>query len=143
MKKETTTLTKVQKMAWLQIFLIVGQAALGILAMVNTAQPEPGGEASSINTLNQLVVLLLIAFAIPALLVLISAAQLTKPITKEIKDQVKTAYRTQKAVFVICVLATIPSLALAFNGFWVFLADCIFGIFSWTVMRKELKVAVN
>lgn len=143
MKHKTTKLTKVQKMAWLQIVLILGQFSLGFLAMVNTAQPEPGVETPSINTLNQLVVMLVMAFAIPALLVFMSAIQLVKPITESTRDQVKAARKIQKSVFVICVLAAIPSLALAFNGFWVFLADCIFGFVSWGVIRKDLKEAVK
>ena len=143
MKQKTTKLTKVQKLAWLQIVLIVGQFSLGILAMVNTSQPEPSVEASSINPLNDIVVALLIAFGIPATLVLISANQLRKPITQEAKGQVKTALRMQTSVFVICVVALIPSLVLAFNGFVVLLADCIFGIFSWFAIRNELKEAVK
>lgn len=143
MKTKSTKLTKVQIFAWWQIVLIVGQLSLGLLAMVNTAQPEPGVETPSINTLNQLVVMLVMAFAIPALLVFMSAIQLVKPITESTRDQVKTARKIQKSVFVICVLAAIPSLALAFNGFWVFLADCIFGIVSWSVIRKELKESLK
>ena len=143
MKQESTNLTKVQKLAWVQIVLIVGQLSFGLLALFNTAQPEPGVETPSINTLNQIVVLLLFAFGIPALLVVVSAIQLTKPITEELKGNVKTAQRMQKSVFVICVVATIPSLTLALNGFWVFLADCIFGIFSWIVMRKEIREAIK
>lgn len=143
MKQKLSKLTKVQKLAWLQIVLIVGQFALGILVLVNTSMPEPGVETPSFNTLNQIVVLLLFAFAIPAILVLLSAAQLTKPITDETKNQVKAARGLQTTVFVICVLATIPSLVLAFNGFVVFLADCIFGIFSWIVIRQELKETVK
>lgn len=142
MKQESTKLTKVQIFAWCQIVLIVGQLSLGLLAIFNTAQPEPGGEAPSVNTLNQIVVLLVFAFAIPALFVLLSAIQLTKPITEGNKGQLKTALKMQKSIFVICVVATIPSLALAFNGFWVLLADCVFGIISWIVIRKELKEAM-
>jgi hypothetical protein len=143
MKQESTKLTKVQKLAWVQIVLIVGQLSFGLLALFNTAQPEPGVETPSINTLNQIVVLLLFAFGIPALLVVISATQLVKPITDATRGQVKTALKIQKGIFVICVVATLPSLALALNGFWLLLADCIFGIISWTMMRKELKEVVK
>ena len=143
MKQESTNLTKIQKLAWVQIVLIVAQLSLGLLALFNSSQPEPGEETPSINTLNQIIVLLLFAFAIPALLVVVSAIQLTKPITEESKGKVKSAQGMQKSVFVICVVASIPSLTLALNGFWVFLADCIFGIFSWIVMRKEIRDAIK
>ena len=139
MEQKYSKLTKVQKLAWLQIVLIVGQVVLGFVAFVNTAKPEPGVEASSINPLNQIIGIFLVVFGVPAVLVLSSAAKLTKPTGALPASEVKTAFKMQTVVFMICVIATIPSMSLAFNGFWLVLADCIFGIISWVVIRKELK----
>lgn len=126
---------RLQITALVQIILISIQLGLGFYLLVISAIPEFGG--SSVNTFNQIAVLLFAAFLAPAIPTLISASVLCKSPSKVTDEALRSARRKQMLLFVFCILALVPAISLAINGFWPFAIDCVLGIIFWVIVNKE------
>lgn len=142
MKSNLATLSRIQKLAWTQIALIALQFVAGVWVLLSSSNPDPEVD-SSVNTYGQIAGLIFGVFLIPAIPVVLSAFVFIKPTSQLTQQQIKGAFVTQTFVFAFCVFTVLPALQLAFNGFWVFFADCSFGFLSWFVLRSELKSKEN
>lgn len=141
MNDKNTDLNKVQIIAGAQLALIITQLFLGIALLVVSSVPEYSD--SSVNTYNQIVILLFFVFLIPAIPTLTSAFTLIKPLERTSKESRNVARKSQLFVFIFCVVTLPPAIGLATNGFWVFMADCILGIISWSLVGKDLKASAK
>jgi hypothetical protein len=129
--------SRLQIIAGFQLASIIIQLGLGIAVLVVSSVPEFSDQ--SVNTYNQVAVMLFIVFLVPAIPTLTSARTLIRPLEMiEAKTRV-SAYKTQLFVFIFCLVTLFPAIGLATNGFWVFMADCILGIISWVFVRQDLK----
>ncbi|MEO0313073.1 MAG: hypothetical protein RL140_303 [Actinomycetota bacterium] len=133
MKKSNQGISKLQGLALGQLGLIGLETVLGVIAA--TSFPNEGGN----RIFNSLVTMLLIAFAIPAFMTIFSAAKLAKPKAKITPQEAKSAFGTQKALFIICILLLVPAIFLALNGFVFFALNCVLGIGIWPMVNKESK----
>jgi cobalamin synthase len=100
-----------------------------------TAFPNEGGN----GIFNTLVAMLLFAFAIPAVMTFMSAGTLALPKERSSEQARKSAFGTQKGLFVLCIVLLVPSIALALNGFVFFAINCVLGIVLWPLMKKEIN----
>lgn len=139
MKNNNEAFSRLQIIAGFQLVSIIIQLGLGIAALVHSSVPEFSGQ--SVNTYNQIVVLLFMVFLVPAIPTLTSAWILVRPFEKIAVETRKTAYKTQLFVLIFCVVTLLPAIGLATNGFPVFAIDCILGIISWVFVSKDLKPA--
>ena len=139
MKKKNSALSRLQIIACFQLASIIIQLGLGIAVLVVSS--VPGSPDQSVNTYNQLAVMLFIVFLIPAAPALISASILVRRPELVPKETLVGARKLQLFAFGFCLVALLPAVGLATNGFWVFMADCILGIISWILVRKDLKKA--
>ena len=137
MNNKNKQLSRLQIIAGFQLSSIIIQLALGIVVLVVSSVPEFSDQ--SVNTYNQIVVMLLIVFLVPAIPTLTSAWTMIRPLEVIPAKTRVTAYKTQLFVFIFCLLTVVPSFFLATNGFWVFFADCVLGIISWFLVRQDLK----
>ena len=126
-------ITRLQALAIGQLALVASETVLGLLAM--TAFPNEGGN----GIFNTLVAMLLLAFAIPAVMTFYSAGILVKPKEKIAPSAAKSAIAMQKALFIVCIVLVIPSISLAFNGFVFFALNCVAGLVLWPMVNKESK----
>jgi heme A synthase len=126
-------ITRLQALAIGQLALVGLETVLGILAI--TAFPNEGGN----GIFNTLVAMLLFAFAIPAVMTFMSAGKLALPKERSSEQAWKSAFATQKGLFVLCIVLLIPSISLALNGFVFFAINCVLGIVLWPFVNKERK----
>lgn len=139
MKKKNSALSRLRIIAGFQLASIIIQLGLGIAVLVVSSVPESPDQ--SVNTYNQLAVMLFIVFLIPAAPALISASILIRRPELVPKESLVGARKLQVFAFGFCLVALLPAVGLATDGFWVFMADCILGIISWILVRKDLKKA--
>jgi uncharacterized membrane protein YozB (DUF420 family) len=137
MNNKNKQLSRLQIIAGFQLSSIIIQLALGIVVLVVSSVPEFSDQ--SVNTYNQIVVMLLIVFLVPAIPTLTSAWTMIRPFDKIPAKTLARTHKTQLFVFIFCLLTLAPSFFLATNGFWVFFADCVLGIISWFLVRQDLK----
>lgn len=124
-------ITRLQALAIGQLVLVGTETILGVLAM--TSFPNEGGN----RIFNTLTVMLFFAFAVPAIMTFMSAGTLALPKQGSSEQALKTAFGTQKGLFILCILLLIPSISLAFNGFVFFAINCVLGIVLWPFVNKE------
>jgi hypothetical protein len=139
MKNNNQARSRLQIIAGFQLASIIIQLGLGIAVLVVSSVPEFSGQ--SVNTYNQIVVMLLIVFLVPAIPTLTSAWSLIRPLEVIPAKTRVTAYKTQLFVFIFCLVTLFPAIGLATSGFPVFAIDCILGIISWVLVRQDLKAA--
>jgi len=137
MNNKNKQLSRLQIIAGFQLSSIIIQLALGIAVLVVSSGQEYSG--ASVNTYNQIAVMLFVVFLVPAIPTLTSAWVLIRPFDKTPATTLVRARKTQLFVFIFCLLTVAPSFFLATNGFWVFFADCVLGIGSWFLVRQDLK----
>ena len=116
-----------------QLALIGVETIVGLI--VAGSFPNEGGN----RIFNSIATMLFLAFAIPAIMTVLSAAVLAKPKNKIASAEAKRAFSTQKILFVLCILLVIPSFALASQGFVFFAVNCVLGIVLWPLVNKESK----
>ena len=131
---------KLQKLALTEVILLIVQVAVGLFALIAVSFPEFADQ--SVNTLLQIGLLLFVAFMIPGIPAFSSALTLMKTPAKLNETLRRRAGQTQTVVFWICIATIIPAASLAFNGFPIFLIDCVIGIVLWPQIRKEISKAV-
>ena len=131
--------SRLQIIAGFQLASIIIQLGLGIAVLVVSSVPEFSDQ--SVNTYNQVALMLFLVFLVPALPTLTSAWTLIRPLEIIPAKTRLSAYKTQLFVFIFCLVTLFPAIGLATNGFWVFMADCILGIISWVLVRQDLKAA--
>jgi hypothetical protein len=132
-------LSRLQIIAGFQLASIIIQLALGIAVLVVSSVPEFSDQ--SVNTYNQIAVMLFLVFLVPAIPTLTSAWILIRPFANIPAEPRVRARKTQLFVFIFCLATVAPSFFLATNGFWVFFADCILGIISWQFVSKDIKAS--
>jgi hypothetical protein len=132
MKKSNQGISKLQGLALGQLGLIGLESVLGVIAA--TSFPNEGGN----RIFNTLATMLLMVFAIPAVMTFYSAGILVKPKEKIDLTAAKSAFAMQKTLFIVCIFLVVPSIALAFNGFVFFAINCVLGIVLWPIMKKEM-----
>ena len=131
--------SRLQIIAGFQLGLITIHYPFGIAALVASSVPEFSDQ--SVNTYNQIVVMLFLVFLVPAIPTLISAWILIRPLANIPAETRERARKTQLFVLIFCVVTLLPATALATNGFPVFMIDCVLGIISWVFVSKDLKPA--
>lgn len=131
--------SRLQIIAGFQLASIIIQLALGIAAVVITSVPASPDQ--SVNTYNQIVIMLLLVFLVPAIPTLTSAKVLIRPLTNILAETLERARKTQLFVLIFCVVTLLPATALATNGFPVFMIDCVLGIISWQFVSKDIKAS--
>jgi heme A synthase len=136
MKLNQRGISKLQFLAMGQLGLIVLETALGVISAINFAKPEFEGEEGN-GLSGQIATLMFVAFTIPAVLTLKSAGTLALPNSRSSEQARKSAFVTQKGLFILCIVFLIPSSWLALNGFIFFAIDCLLGIILWPIIRKE------
>jgi hypothetical protein len=137
MNNKNKQLSRLQIIAGFQLSSIIIQLALGIAVLVVSSGQEYSG--ASVNTYNQIAVMLFVVFLVPAIPTLTSAWVLIRQFDKIPAKTLARTHKTQLFVFSFCLLTVAPSFFLATNGFWVFFADCVLGIISWFLVRQDLK----
>ena len=131
-------ISNLQGLAIAQLGVIGLEIVLGVVAAANFAKPEiEGGEGNGLS--GQLALMMLLAFALPAIMTFISAGTLALHENRTSEQARKSAFGTQKGLFIMCVVLLIPSVALAFNGFVFFAINCVMGIVLWPLMKKEMN----
>ncbi|MEY4553781.1 MAG: hypothetical protein RL197_208 [Actinomycetota bacterium] len=139
MNNKNKPIGRLQIIAGFQLASIIIQLALGIAVLVASSVPEYPEQ--SVNTYNQIALMLFIVFLVPAIPTLTSAWVLIRPFDKTPATTLVRARKTQLFVFIFCLVTLFPAISLATNGFWVFMVDCILGIISWFLVRQDLKPA--
>ena len=137
MNNKNKQLSQLQIIAGFQLSSIIIQLALGIAVLVVSSGPEDPG--ASVNTYNQIAVMLFVVFLVPAIPTLTSAWVLIRPFDDIPSKTLARSRKTQIFVFIFCLVTLFPAISLATNGFWVFMVDCILGIISWFLVRQDLK----
>ena len=138
MNKGNQGISKLQGLAIAQLGVIGLETVLGIVAAINFAKPEfEGGEGNGLG--GQLAFMMLLAFSVPAIMTFISAGRLALPMERSSEQALKSAFGTQKGLFILCILLLIPSISLALNGFVFFAINCVLGIILWPFVNKEKK----
>ena len=131
--------SRLQIIAGFQLGLITIHYPFGIAALVASSVPEFSDQ--SVNTYNQIVVMLFLVFLVPAIPTMTSAWTLIRPLANIPAETRERARKTQLFVLIFCVVTLLPATALATNGFPVFMIDCVLGIISWVFVSKDLKPA--
>jgi uncharacterized membrane protein YozB (DUF420 family) len=137
MNNKNKARSRLQIIAAFQLASIIIQLALGIAAVVITF--VPGSPDQSVNIYNQVVIMLLLVFLVPAIPTLTSAWELIRQLERIPAETRVWAYKAQLFVLIFCVVTLLPAIGLATNGFPVFMIDCILGIISWVFVSKDLK----